>query len=395
MTELYSVPIAGPAAAGVKLNGTLVAGGHVHQEFAISPDSARVVYRADQQTDEVLELYSVPIAGPAAAGVKLNGALIAGGDVVNLAISPDSSRVIYRADQQTDDVVELYSVPIAGPAAAGVKLNGALVAGGDVATPLFGNSPSDISPDSSRVVYSADQQTDTVYEIYSVPIAGPAAAGVKLNGALVAGGDVLDLAISPDSSRVVYWADQQTDGVFELYSVPLGGPAAAGFRLNGPLGANGDVDSFGISPDSTWAVYTADQELDGLPTGHRAPLDGPAGSDEQIWYSAYNSPSYFEILPDSSTVAVLGNKTLVDSVVRIWTYPLAGAPDPAGTDWLYGQLQANGDCNDFELLPDGGGAVYRADQEIDEQIEIYLLYFRLWGDGFETGDTSRWSSTAP
>ncbi len=45
----------------------------------------------------------------------------------------------------------------------------------------------------------------------------------KLNDPLVTGGDVFDLfptdsLISPDSSRVVYLADQDTDEVFELYA---------------------------------------------------------------------------------------------------------------------------------------------------------------------------------
>jgi hypothetical protein len=389
--ELYSVPIAGPASSGVKLNGALDTAGDV-VGFRLSPNSARVVYQADQQTNEVYELYSVPIGGPASSGVKLNGALVLGGDVrftSGFQISPNSARVVYFADQQIDEVVELYSVPIGGPASSGVKLNGALVAGGNV-------FEAGISPNSARVVYRADPQTVFVTELYSVPIGGPASAGVKLNGALVAGGRVGRASISPNSARVVYTADQQTNDVNELYSVPIAGPASAGVKLNGPLVANGDVHvAFAISPDSTRAVYVADQELDGWPMGYRAPLAGPAGADERIWATAVNIPTDFAILPDSSAVAVRGNSAFVDGIVRLWTYPLAGTPDWQGTDWLGGEFQPNGDTFSFELLPDGSGAVYVADQEVDNQFELYLLYFRLWGDGFETGDTSRWSATVP
>ena len=68
-----------------------------------------MVYRADQKTAAVFELYSVPLGGPAVAGVKLNGALVAGGNVSGVhQFSPDSSRVVYRADQDTDEVFELY-----------------------------------------------------------------------------------------------------------------------------------------------------------------------------------------------------------------------------------------------------------------------------------------------
>ena len=440
VAELYSVPIAGPAAAGVKLNGDLVDGGaiswNVFRPFVspdsqwvvynadqetdgvfelysvpigggtavklnralvegggafsptISRDSARVVYLAEQQTVDVMELYSVPIAGPSSAGIKLNGALVAAGDVIEAEISPDSARVVYRADQESDLVDELYSVPIAGPASAGIKLNGAVIAAGDVLE-------AEISPDSAWVVYRAVQQTAGVLELYSVPIAGPAAAGIKLNGALTPQGDIGGIRISPDSSRVVYKADQQTDELFELYSVPIQGPAASGVKLNGPLGAGQDVGTFAVSPDSVWVVYAADQEVDGVPTGHRVPIGGPSAAEEQIWYSAFHSPTTFEVLPDSSAVVVLGNHTFVDGITRIWSYPLTGTPDPEGTDWLAGAFQASGDCGSFALLADGRGAAYSADQEIDGQVEIYLLYFRRWGDGFETGATDRWSSALP
>jgi len=388
--ELYSVPISGPASAGVKLNGTFVAGGGVSKSFAISPDSSRVVYKANQQTAAVLELYSVPISGPASAGVKLNGALVANGEVLNWAISPDSSRVVYRADQQTDEVWELYSVPLAGPAVAGVKLNGGLVEGGDV------NTSFKISPDSSHVVYWADQDTNDVSELYSVPLAGPAVAGVKLNASLVAGGGVGEFAISPYSSRVVYRADQETDGVFELYSVPLDGPSEEVIKISGPMVSGGNVESFMISPDDVWAVYIADQELDEYRTGHRAKIDGSYGPDGVISASSglvYPVTYQYLIAPDSTFVAERANWILVDSIVRIWTYPLAGTPDVQGTDWLGGELQQDGDCIYFQLLPDSSGAIYIADQEVDEEYALYLLYFRLWGDGFETGDTDRWSVT--
>ena len=51
------------------------------EEFLVSPDGAYVVYRADQETDQVFELYSALADGSGAGTVKLNGPLIAGGDV--------------------------------------------------------------------------------------------------------------------------------------------------------------------------------------------------------------------------------------------------------------------------------------------------------------------------
>lgn len=431
--ELYSVPIGGPAGAAVKLNGALAPGGSVGS-FHISPDSTRVVYAAPQNLGNQSELYSVPISGPASSGVEISQ-IAAGGywTAGNFAISPDGLWVVYRA---LGDLIlgghELYSVPIAGPASSDVRLNVSLVLGGSVSSyqvsldstrvvflaavemisnlelwsvPIAGPAGSGVLLDDdvvSQVQISPDSEwalfvRDIGKSLYSIPIAGPAAAAVKLNGALVAGGSVRGSAVSPDSSRAVYVADQQTDGVVEIYSVPIAGPAGAGIKLNRPLVNGGDVNTnaFRISPDSAWVVYAADQELDGLPTGHRAPLAGPAASDAQIWYSAYSANPAFEILADSKSVAVLGNHTFVDGIERIWTYPLAGTPVPQGTDWLFGELQPDGDCGLFKTLPGGIGAVYVADQEVDELLDVYVLYFRLWGDDFEIGDSSRWSAEMP
>ncbi len=252
--ELYSVPLAGPSTARVKLNRPLASDGDVI-DFDISPDGSRVVYRADQDTSYVDELYSVPIAGPATAGLKLNGSLVLGGEVIAFKVSPDSSRVVYLADQVTDYIEELYSVPIAGPAAAGTKINGSLVLGGEVID-------FKVSPDSSRVVYRADQDTDYIEELYSVPIAGPSDTEIKLNGLLVTGGEVVTYALSLDSSRVVYLADQVTDYIDELYSVPIAGPGSAAVKINGPLVVGGEVIDFDISPDSSRVVYLADQDTD-------------------------------------------------------------------------------------------------------------------------------------
>jgi len=95
-----------------RLNDPLVANGNVSDFFLISSDGQQVVYLADQDIDEVFELYSVPLGGGAVT--KLNDPLVAGGNVVSFVISPDGQRVVYVANQDTDTVFELYSVPLGG-----------------------------------------------------------------------------------------------------------------------------------------------------------------------------------------------------------------------------------------------------------------------------------------
>lgn len=106
--------------ASYRLDGTQAEVGDV-EDLRISPDGSRVVYRADQSLDDVMELYSVPIDG--GASVKLNGTLVAFGDVRgDFQVSPDSQYVVYRADQDTNGILELYSVPGVGGDACAPQL---------------------------------------------------------------------------------------------------------------------------------------------------------------------------------------------------------------------------------------------------------------------------------
>lgn len=362
--ELFSVPLAG--GTPIRLNGTLVTNGDVWHDFSISPDSSRVVYRADQDVLDVDELYSVPIGGGTA--VQLSGVLPAGGDVFGVVkISPDSTRVVYVADQDVNDRAELYSAPLDGSAPA-VKLNAPLVAGGGVYGLVWALV---IAPDSSRVVYVAVQDTPDVAELYGVPLDG-SAAPVKISGALAPGGAVKVPKVSPDSSRVVYTADQDVDEVVELYSAPLDGSAAP-VQLSGALVAGGDVAlSFHqISPDSSRVVYVADQDVDGVSELYSVPLDGsapPVKLHPPLGPGRGVNAALVAIDADSTRalfVGILG----APNVIELYSAPLDGSAPPVT---LNAPLVPNGDVEGFVLAP-GGRALYYADQEIDGLTEVFAV----------------------
>jgi len=326
-SELWSARLDGVGGV-VKLNGALASDNdEVYGDFKFAPNGARVVYRAAQEVAGKVELYSVAAGG--GTPVKLNGTLPAEGDVFVFHVSADGSRVVYAADQEVDERTELWSVPIAGGTA--VKLNGSLVAGGEVDTALYG-----ISPDSTRVVYRADQQANDRFELWSVPIAGGTA--VKLNGALVAGGDISLFDFAPDASMVVYFGDQQTDNDFALFAVPLAGGAVV--RVSDPLAPGGSISgNFAVTPDGASVVYHADR-VPGLKQLYRAPLAGGDSDDQR----------------------------------------------------LNGALVAGGGVSlRFFLHPDGLQVLYVADQEVDNRHDLYVGDPCLLCDRFESGDFRRWN----
>ena len=98
----------------IKLNGPLVAGGDVGIGEQISPNGQWVIYRADQDTDELDELYSVPITGGSAT--KINSNLPASAEIfVTVRLSNDNQFIVYQSDQNNIGQDELFSVQVILP----------------------------------------------------------------------------------------------------------------------------------------------------------------------------------------------------------------------------------------------------------------------------------------
>ena len=350
--ELYSVPVGGGAVT--KLNPSLPAGRNV-VNFSITPDSQRVVYAADQGTDEVFELYSVPIGGGAAT--KLNDALPPTGSVfVSWLISPNSARVIYRADRDVDNVFELFSVAATGGAVT--KLNTPFVAGKSISG-FF------ISPNSARVIYVANQDS-SASELYSVPIGGGVVT--KLNPLLVPSGAVFPApSISPDSSRVVYMADQDVNNVSEIYSVPIAGGAVT--RLNAPLPVGGEVFvPASISPDGTRVVYRADQDTDNVVELYSVPITGGASTKLNGALALGGGVSDFSISSNSARVIYRADQD-TDTVVELYSVPMGGG----AVTKLNDTLVAGGAVSSSLISPDSSQVVYLADQDTDTVNELYSV----------------------
>ena len=427
--ELYGVSLRG--AALVKLNAPLVAGGDV-SPFAhgqgLSRDGRRVVYHADQDADERFELYSVPIEG--GTPTPLCGPMVVGGDVPNygdFAITADSARVIFRADRDVDQVYELYSTSITGGPV--VRLNPPLV-GGDV---VVGFDPEGLSPDASRVVFRVglDQLwsapavggtpillnstignnvhsfrvtpdgTQVVFLLSQAPVFGQGGLFVVP----IAGGPVLGLhdsptaaapfSIAPDSSQVLYLDSSQ-----HLHRVPItGGPSevlsdfsvhslltskdsqwcafesTANFTTRvfaASLSGGAAVElfedfSFSVgaklfSPDSSSLVIQSGSELFRVAPGGGEPLSlNPAQSDLGQPYLGFQIPRRRGVVYSAS---VGGQEVL-------YHVPLAGGSPMR----LSPPMPGNQEVTRVELR--GDQVVYLADQAANDVVELFRAHLAV------------------
>ena len=421
--ELFSAPITG--GPGVKLNGPMVLRGsfsHLANPFRISSDSLRVVFRVDQETDSKDELFSAPVDGSSPA-VKLNGVLPAGSDVHEFLLSADARRAVYSADQDVDGVEELFSAPIDGSAAP-VPVSGQPTPGGDVTLAFNGTSvehPFVLGADSRTVVYLADQEIDEVVELFAAPIDGSRGAvrvnrelavgpidgdvssllstragafavyvadqdtdeaqelysvatdgrsrPVKLSGAMVEGGDIYRVELSPDDAWVVYVADQLTYDVHEIFSAAVDGRGAP-VRLSGPLVPGGDAYYVEISRDSRRVVYRADQELDNVQEVYSVHIDGSSPAVKlSSALVAGGSVAALEIAPDSLRVVYLADQD-TDDVRELYAAPIDGS---APALKLNSALAAGGDVFSLAISPDGQRVAYTARQDDPVRRDVYVV----------------------
>ncbi len=342
----------------VKVNSDLVVGGDV-DSFQWSPNSNRLAYAADQAVDDQFDLYTVQPNGSQLT--RVSGDMSAGGslatnapglDSAEYAWSPNGQRLAYIADQDTDSIAELYTVMASG--SGNVKINGDMAVGGDVTGFKW-------SPDSQRVLYRADQDTNTVYELYSSLSIG--LINAKLNIEPVAGGDVSSrYEWSYDGSHVAFTGDLNINDKNELYTSGFVGADKVKISLN----AIDFVRSIAWSPVEDRLVYIAvDQDRSDLYSvmvdgAQHAQLSDPMNPADAIVHD-------YEWAPDGSRVAIERYIGSSDDQIDLFTVTVDGLTRD--------QIDTQGEVGSFAWSPDSQSIAYRADQDTIGVIELYTATY--------------------
>jgi Tol biopolymer transport system component len=317
-------------------------------DHAILPDGNILLVAA--QTEGVFELW---LASPRGGTLtRVNGTLAAGGDVEpGIVVSRDGRKVLYRADQDTDDVIDLYAVSLASPGTS-VKVNGTLTAGGAVSR-VFA-----LSASGDRAAYIADQDTDNLNEAYTVDLsAATPGASVKLNPATT--DPVWDLVMSPDGARVVYRQENSSVGRVALQVVATASPGVA-TEVTYTDGAEGHVEAYRLTPDGSAVVFTGGNGFLEESLWH-APLAAPDGT--RLADGRYDTISDYHWVRADFAVSADGARVYFRKVAGGFGFDRLFRVDVAAPEVLT-QLSPAGDTSaeevtDFALASGGAAIVFR------------------------------------
>ena len=320
-----------------RLDSTMFEGDRV-RDHAILPDGRVVVLAA--QTEDVFELW---LGSPQGGTLtRVNGPLVDGGDVLpGFRVSADGRRLLYRADQQVDDRVDLYAVSLATPGQA-VRLSPTT---GEVSS-VFA-----LSADGGRAAYvglenveSADNQQAFTVDLTA---ASPTPRVVS-----TARHEVWDLRLAASGERVVYRAYDPQVGRLALHvasTVAPGDPIELGYVD----GAEGQVEGYQLAPAGDAVVFTAGNRF--LQTSlWRSPLP-PTDEADRLVDGSKGNPVRADIVPsrDGAQVYYRQDDQGHDRVYRVAVATHATTPLTPHTE------DQGGEATDFLVSADERSLVFR------------------------------------
>lgn len=213
----------------------------------------------------------------------------------------------------------------------------------------------ELSPNGSRVVYVTVIDGSNL-ELHATASDGSAAA-VRLDTAAPDAEGVKSFRISADGQWVVYAADQEVAQRFELFAVPIEGGEAR--KVSGPLPPDGDV-AFGwtdyvIGPDSRSVFFRASAQPETVDL-YRGSV---SGRQPVVRLNTLHAPGRavqeFQLTPDGGRVVYRAD-TFVNQRFELFSVPADGSSPPVS---IHPGLTVVADVLEFQLTASGKSVVYK------------------------------------
>ncbi len=221
--QIYSVPATGGTPTPVTLPGDGDIDGGL---LTVTPNGLSIVYAPDNPIKTGInrggirpKLFTIATTGGTPTEIPITAPSHDFSIKTQLSVTPNGQRVLFIADYETVGKNELFSVPIAG--GTPTRISDDLHFAGDVYS--FA-----ISPNGTSVAYAAGQTVGSNSELFLTPITGGIGNSIRVSDPGPSNSGVFDVStsgeggqilFSPDSTKIYYLGNLDTDGVNDLYVV--------------------------------------------------------------------------------------------------------------------------------------------------------------------------------
>jgi len=157
--------------------------------------------------------------------------------------APDGNALIYRADQESDEVTELYYADTRGSQPGPARrVNGNPVSGGDVSAPVA------FSPGGDAVAFAGDLMVDARAELFVAAIdEGSVAPAERVQASSAATSGIYSIEFAPDGS-LVYSGDTARAACDLWIAEPAGARLGEAQRVNLTTAQGAGVIDFWLRP---------------------------------------------------------------------------------------------------------------------------------------------------
>lgn len=329
--------------------------------IGVTPDGT-LIYEAREGSDRVA-IYAVPIAGGTPRRLSGGRELT---DPTNAKLTPDGTTVVTTAEAASHPR-HLFAVDVATGDATDLT---------DSIPATAGIIRVELVLDGTLAIVHMDE-VDGSYEVFAVPV-DDSAPLARVAAPLPAGRSANQLYVTPDADHVVYRADADTAGLFELYSAPLPPSATpVATRLNTPLGSGRRIEltTIRMSSDGQHVVYGSDEANDEEYIFYTVPADGsasPAPLLPQPSIDELPSLSPFPVVSDDGRQVAFATMAAIGSDVKIWVAPIDGS----GSAIQVATVPASVETYDVSFTPDGSQLLYGTFSSVvrGSSVRTYALF---------------------
>lgn len=264
-------------------------------DFRVADGGRQVVYRADQELDQSVQLYARQADGLTPVRTLSAGLPVRGTVEPGYVLAADGARVAFAYRRGFE--VGLYTTRLDGGVPLelerGASTYGLLTLASDAGRLVYRRNADELRSvvldgssaplDLLGVSFGPIERVDLVPDgVHALVLAGGRLLRVRLDGsgtplelgpARIPAGAVASFLVTPDGAHVVLRADAEVDERFELYVQPLDGSLPAQKR-SATLVAGGSVHDFALAATAARIVYRADQTIDGVDELYSVPLSG-------------------------------------------------------------------------------------------------------------------------